>query len=104
MALKIKEKNGEFLVEGVINATTAKYFQNHCESLLKTCGELTINIEKIIAIDTNGLAAMKALFENASTYNRRFFITGTGCKEIYDEFKFRVSAAKTNFKTTFKTN
>ncbi len=104
MALKIKEKNGEFLVEGVINATTAKHFQNHCESLLNTFGELTINIEKIIAIDTNGLSAIKALFETASKYNKRFFITGTGCKEIYDEFKIRVSAAKTNFKSSFKSN
>lgn len=93
MALTIKENNGEFLLEGAINASTAKHFKNHCETLLNAFGELTINIEKIVAIDTNGLAAMRALYNDALNYNRNFSITGTGCKEIYDEFRFTLGAA-----------
>lgn len=93
MALTIREKNGEFLVEGAVNTSTAKNFLNHCESLLNTLGELTINIENITEIDKNGLSAFKALYDNALYYNRGFFITGVGCKEIYDEFRFTVAAA-----------
>jgi len=93
MSLTIKENNGEFLVEGAINASTAKNFQNHCEALLKAFGELTINIEKITSIDVNGLTALRALYDNALNFNRGFFIVGNGCKEIYDEFRYTVAAA-----------
>ncbi|MDT0558982.1 hypothetical protein RM697_10005 [Ichthyenterobacterium sp. W332] len=93
MALTIKEINGEFLVEGAINASTVKYFQNHCEILMQAFGDLTLNIEKITQIDKNGLLALRALYDNALNYNRGFYIVGVGCKEIYDEFRFTVEAA-----------
>lgn len=93
MALTIKENNGEFLVEGAINASTAKNFQSHCEMLMQAFGELTINIEKITEIDKNGLNALKALYDNALNFNRAFYMVGVGCKEIYDEFRFTVAAA-----------
>ena len=93
MALTIKQNNGEFLVEGSINSTTAKHFQIHCEALLNAFNELTINIEKVTSIDKNGLQALRALYDNALNYNRGFFIVGNGCKEIYDEFRFTVAAA-----------
>lgn len=92
MALTIKENNGEFLLEGAINSSTAKDLKNHCEALLNAFGQLTINIEKITAIDTNGLAALRSLYNSALKYNQSFFITGTGCKEIYNEFRFTVAA------------
>ena len=93
MALTIKENNGEFLVEGAINASTAKNFQSHCEMLLNAYGDLTINIENITEIDKNGLQALKALYDNALNYNRGFYMVGVGCKEIYDEFRYTVAAA-----------
>ncbi len=93
MALTIKENNGEFLVEGAINASTAKHFQNHCEMLLNALGDLTINIENITAIDKSGLCALRALYDNALNHNRGFYMVGVGCKEIYDEFRFTVAAA-----------
>jgi anti-anti-sigma regulatory factor len=93
MALTIKENNGEYVVEGAINASTAKHFQNHCELLMKALGELTINIENITEIDKSGLNALKDLYDNALNYNRGFYMVGVGCKEIYDEFRFTVAAA-----------
>ncbi len=93
MALTIKENNGEFLVEGAINASTAKHFLNHCEMLLNAFGDLTINIENITEIDKNGLQALRVLYDNALNYNRGFYMIGVGCKEIYDEFRFTAAAA-----------
>jgi anti-anti-sigma regulatory factor len=93
MALTIREKNNVFTIEGSINANTASNFQSHLEMLLNAFGELTIDIENVSEIDTNGLAAIRALYDNALNYNRGFFIVGTGCKEIYDEFRYTVLAA-----------
>ena len=93
MALTIKENNNVFTVEGSINASTARHFQSHFEMLLNAFGELTIDIEKVSEIDTNGLAALRALYDNALNYNRGFFIVGNGCKEISDELRYTVPAA-----------
>ncbi|WP_299114520.1 STAS domain-containing protein [uncultured Winogradskyella sp.] len=93
MALTIKENNGEFLVEGAINASTVKHFQNHCEILLNALGDLTLNIENVTEIDKSGLRALKALYDIALNYNRSFYMVGLGCKEIYDEFRFTEAAA-----------
>ncbi|WP_331497758.1 STAS domain-containing protein [Flavivirga spongiicola] len=88
MALKITKQNRTFLVEGTLNATTAMSFQNHLEAVLNTYETLTIDIEMVTEIDTNGMKALRALYSNALIYNRPFYIVGTGCKEIYDDLTF----------------
>ena len=92
MALKITKQNRTFLVEGTLNATAAMNFQNHCESILNTYGALTIDIEMVTEIDPNGMKALRALYRNALTYSRPFYVVGTGCKEIYDDFTFTNAA------------
>ena len=92
MALIIKEKNGEFFVEGVINSTTATNFQFHFEYILKTSESTTINIEGITEIDANGMRAIKAIYFNALMENKPFYIVGNGCKEIYDELLYAAVA------------
>ena len=86
MALKITKQNRTFLVEGALNSITAMNFKNHLESILNTYGALTIDIEKVTEIDASGMKALRALYSNALIYNRPFYIVGTGCKEIYDDF------------------
>ena len=87
MALTIKENNGTYQIEGALNAYTAKHFQLHCQMLLKAYGELTIDIEKTSFIDTNGMRAIKALFKKTMTSQRKFYVVGTGCKDIYDDLR-----------------
>jgi anti-anti-sigma regulatory factor len=93
MALTIKENNGVFMVEGSINAETAKSFQSHCEMILDTFGRLTIDIRHIKEFDSNGINVIKALYDNALNYDRRFFIEGNKSKALYNEFPFTVAAA-----------
>lgn len=93
MAIKITQKNGVFLVEGHINADTVKDFQTHFEFILNANDQLTINIEHVNEIDFNGVQALMALYTNAIIYNKKFYIVGTGCKEIYDFFQYNNTAA-----------
>ena len=92
MALKIKQQEHLFLVEGTINSSTVKQFKNHLEFLLLYTKSLTINIDGVKAMDSNGVKALKDIFSMALTYNKKFFITGNGCKDIYDDFKFNYAA------------
>ena len=87
MALTITENDRILLVEGTINTTTVKNLKSHCETLLRTCGEATIDIQQIAYIDGNGLLALRELYEYAKQTHTAFFIVGDGCKEIYDEFR-----------------
>ncbi|WP_282041579.1 STAS domain-containing protein [Winogradskyella flava] len=85
MALTIKEKHGVFIVEGVINSSTAQHFQNHCETLLNTKGELTIHIENVVAIDESGIKAIETLYKDALKQNRGFMVIGNISKALHDE-------------------
>lgn len=88
MALKITQQNSVFIIEGTINASTAMHFQNYLESILNAYEALTIDIENVTEIDASGMKAMRALYSNALIYNRPFYIIGTGCKEVHDDFTF----------------
>lgn len=92
MSLTIKENNGTFLVEGSINATTVKQFKNHLDFLLLYTTSLTINIDGVTAIDANGMNALRDLYKTALICSKPFEITGYGCKEIYDDFKYNEAA------------
>ncbi len=86
MALKITELNGIFLIEGSINSTTAINFKNHFEAILDIDKRLTIDIDNVTEIDTTGMETLRELYSKAIHHNRPFYIVGTGCKEIYDDF------------------
>ncbi len=87
MALKITEQNGTFVLAGTLNTITADHFRNHFQLILNMQQELTLNIDGVSEIDVDGLMALKTLYKNALIYNKDFYITGYGCKEIYDDFK-----------------
>ncbi|ARV10186.1 hypothetical protein BTO05_11265 [Winogradskyella sp. PC-19] len=93
MALTIKENNGAYQLEGVLNVNTANHFLTHCEILLNAFGKLTIDIEKTSLIDSDGMRAIKSLFANANTSQRKFYVIGTGCKDIYDDMRTTNTAA-----------
>ena len=85
MALKIKQQDTIFNVEGHINVATVKQFKDHLEFLLLYTKSLTINIDKVEEIDTSGIQAFHDLYTTAIIYNKKFEIMGYGCKDIYNE-------------------
>lgn len=88
MSLTITHQNEIFNVEGKINSTTAKSFQTHMEFLFEVNKELVINIDNVDEIDSSGLGVLRGLYMYALNYNKDFYITGNGCKEIYHDFKY----------------
>ena len=87
MELTIKEENGNFLVEGIINSTTVKKFKNHLEFLLLYNKSVTLDIGVVSFIDAAGLQALKELKDLALSYKKPFDIVGYGCKAIYEYFE-----------------
>jgi len=83
MALQILEKNGAFELCGKLNANTSRSFIIHFEYLIKTFKKVTINIDKVKAIDASGVEALKTLIAISLKNNSIFYIIGKGCKEIY---------------------
>ena len=89
MALQITEQRNAFMLQGAINQTTSKSFMQHFEFLLQLNNELTIDINNVHEIDSDGMDALKALYGHALVANKKFNIVGYGCKEIYDEFRYK---------------
>jgi ABC-type transporter Mla MlaB component len=88
MALHILECNGTFYLKGVLNVTTSNPFMTHFEHILKNTKDVTINIDQVKEIDRSGVDAFKIIYANAQKGNMRFSITGNGCKDLYDEFRY----------------
>ena len=88
MSITIKENNGVFSVEGSINTATYSVLKQHIESASEDSKKITLNIDSVKEIDKNGLALLQYFYLNSLRYNRDFSITGIGCREIYDEFRF----------------
>ncbi len=87
MALKIKEKGGVFFLEGPMNCETAQDFKKHLTFIMKHNEQITVDIEKVNEIDNSGLSVLREFYSNSLNQNRKFYITGYGCKEIYDDFR-----------------
>tara|TARA_B100000809_G_scaffold264621_1_gene320952 strand:- start:2724 stop:3002 length:279 start_codon:yes stop_codon:yes gene_type:complete len=83
MALQILEKNGTFELCGNLNTKTSRSFIIHFEYLINTLKDVTINIDKIKAIDINGVEALKTLIAISLKNNCILSIIGKGCKDIY---------------------
>ena len=92
MALKIKENNGTFFVQGVICTSTVKQFKNHLDFLILYTKGLTINIDGVTLIDTSGMKAFRDLYNTAIISNKNFAIVGNGSKEIFQDFEINIAA------------
>ena len=93
MALKIKEQNGTFKVEGPLNASTSNVLYYHFENLLNVLESVELNLDGVNTIDTNGLIALYKLYKKASILNRALVFTGSKSDRIYLELNQALSAA-----------
>ena len=92
MALQILENNGTFDLEGSLNTTTSRSFIIHFEHIINTVKDVTVNIDKVNAIDASGVEALKTLIAIALRTNNKFSVTGYGCKDIYNDYKSDMAA------------
>ncbi len=88
MALQILECNGTLYLKGALNLTNSNPLITHIERVFKSTKEVTINIDQVKEIDRSGVTAIKTIYSDAQKDNKQFSITGYGCKDIYDEFRY----------------
>ena len=83
MALEIRQKKDIFELKGKLNTKNSRTFIIHFEYLIKTFKNVTVNIDKVKAIDITGVEAMKTLIAISLKNHCQFYITGRGCEDIY---------------------
>jgi anti-anti-sigma regulatory factor len=83
MALQIIENNGTYELLGNLNTQTSRSFIKHFEFLINTLKDVTINIDKITAIDATVVKALKKLIAISLKNNSKLDIIGQGCNDIY---------------------
>jgi anti-anti-sigma regulatory factor len=87
MALQILENNGVFELEGPLNTTTSRFFIIYFEYIINTLKSVTVNIEKVNAMDASGAESLKTLLAIALRTNKKFLIIGNGSNDIYNDYK-----------------
>ena len=87
MALHISERKGIFYVEGKIETETLRSFSTYFDYTFNNNNKVIVNIDKVTAIDVNGLKALQTLHRNAAVNNKVFSVIGYGSKDIYNHFQ-----------------
>lgn len=88
MALLITRNNNIFEVEGNLNNTTSSYFIAHLSLSLNSSNGLSIDINKVKEIDSNGIKALEEIFNKAKSWDKPFYIIGENSEKVYDQFKY----------------
>jgi ABC-type transporter Mla MlaB component len=91
MALEIIQKDDTFELKGKLNTKNSRNFIIHFEYLISTFKNITVNIDKVKAIDITGVEAMKTLIAISLKNHCKFYITGRGCEDIYRHKAFDFS-------------
>ena len=86
LPLQISKKNSVYHLKGQIVARNVTKLLNYFIKKIDKKKTITLNIQEAIKIDKKGLNALKELMNLATSKEKRFFIVGDGCKEIYDHF------------------
>ena len=88
MALLITRNNNIFEVEGNLNNTTSSNFIAHLSLSLNSSNGLSIDINKVKEIDSNGIKALEEIFNKAKSWDKPFYIIGENSEKVYDQFKY----------------
>lgn len=87
MALEIVNLGDTFEIKGSLNESNVDKFKSHFENIFNTTSRLVINIDDLSSIDNHGVIAFEELYKQSLEKNRKLFITGFGCREMYEHLK-----------------
>lgn len=88
MAILIGNQDNVFSVKGEIDQENSKMLKQYIESQFKRFKNVIMNIDAVSKIDKNGFRVLNEIHQQSVQQGNVFMITGTGCKEIYDDFYF----------------
>tara|TARA_R110002051_G_scaffold301713_1_gene369677 strand:+ start:4080 stop:4382 length:303 start_codon:yes stop_codon:yes gene_type:complete len=93
MALQITETRGMFSVHGALNTNNAGILSRHMSMFINPKNPVTLNLERVEAIDLNAAYTLQKLYVNAMRNNSILTIIGRENKNILPVLK--------NTKTTY---
>jgi anti-anti-sigma regulatory factor len=87
MALEIVNLGDTFEIKGSLNKSNVDKFKSHFENIFNKTSRLVINIDELSSIDNFGVLAFEDLYKVSIKMNKKLFITGFGCREMYEHLK-----------------
>lgn len=87
MALEIINLDETFAIKGALNKTNVEKFQSHFEDIFNHTNKLVINIDELKSVDSEGVLAFENIYRQSIQQQKRLFITGLGCRDLYDHLK-----------------
>lgn len=87
MALEIVDLGDTFEIKGSLNESNVHKFKSHFENIFNKTSRLVINIDELSSIDNHGVLAFEELYKESLKRNKKLFITGLGCREMYEHLK-----------------
>ena len=87
MALEIINLDETFEVKGTLNKSNAEKFQTHFKDIFSRTNKIVINIDELKSVDSDGVLAFEELYKQSIHQHKRLFITGLGCRDMYDHLK-----------------
>jgi len=87
MALEIIIQENAFEVKGILNKSNVENFQNHFKDIFSTNNALVINIDALESIDNSGVTAFEELYLQSKQNLKPFFITGLGCRDMFEHLR-----------------
>jgi|GEM_PF-2833004 len=87
MALEIKNLGEAFDLKGSLNKSNVDIFKIHFKNIFNSTNRIVINIDELKSIDNDGVLAFEELYKQSLKNDKKMFITGLGCRDIYDHLK-----------------
>jgi len=87
MALEIKNLGEAFELKGSLNKSNVDIFRTHFKNIFKKSNQIVINIDDLKNIDNDGVLAFEELYKQSINNNKKMYITGFGCRDMYDHLK-----------------
>jgi len=92
MGLTITNSNNFFEISGILDRSNVFEFQEAFRNIFDKTEEITISIKGLKSIDRYGVNAIAKLHNESINKEKRLYIIGLGCKELYDHFKSEEAA------------
>lgn len=87
MALEITIQDEAFEIKGTLKKTNVEKFQSHFKDIFNHTNDLVINIQELKSIDSEGVHAFEELYIQSRKKRKNLFITGLGCRDMYEHLK-----------------
>lgn len=87
MALEIVHLDDAFEFKGTFNESDLEKFRLQFKDIFNQTDRLVINIDCLKGVDRYGVMAFEELYKQSLKSQKQFFITGFGCRDMYDHLK-----------------